>query len=692
MGGDNVRRRPLRFGADTERAVEMGTASNTPIRQRAVKVSSVVQVICAHAFEVGLDQDALRTVVQIASVKTELDQTSVTTLVKNLYPAQRVPADVVVTIVGALGQGKGKPTPGTQNGFVKWLATVHEIIQDPNVLSRLYGVLFGMLDSISIRLELARGLGNEPALQGLLRIYKDYYPDIILGSTTRPDTEWRSRILAVQERAAAENESGVEQHSGFKVLRKGPKGVKTSAIPDVHTFHTNEASNPDFRTSVTLEGIDNVEDFVEKLDRIEPPGQLVSFLTDPLLQKYVELKDSPIISRRIQLWLSTCLEEQYYAIKEGTVDERYLSEILEGLLEHAQYTKKLLPIVQSFLKEYLLIWDGLHNVDTVFGLLSYIPIQPFADAYATFLQPAERALLTHTVEACECLLRFYTSLLRQWANQASPQPSRSSHALAHPDQRALHDLAAHVATFCESLILSLQSDSTSAPAITSSILTFYEHLSASSKPHQIPIILLPTPLLYLLTLSPSATTLTRTAGIVANYKHAFDDYPKRLADYYSKEMVENFNCAIRDIHNLLWSSKALSISKETKALGLYCELSLRDTLHAYVNEIDHGYNIQSTFNLSHNPLLASSSLAVWLDVENKQIEEHEYDSEAIRRHEGPVSHGSLEKLRASRGVDVHWEAYRVAVLIWLAERGLPGLRDFMFAASTGLKAKYRGRV
>ena len=108
-------------------------------------------MVCRHAFEEGLDEDALRMVVQIASTKTDLDQTSVTTLVKNLYPAQRVAADIVVTVVGALGQGKGKPSPGTQNGLVKWLATVHEVIEDPNVLPRLYGVLFGMLDMISIR-------------------------------------------------------------------------------------------------------------------------------------------------------------------------------------------------------------------------------------------------------------------------------------------------------------------------------------------------------------------------------------------------------------------------------------------------------------------------------------------------------------------------------------------------------------
>jgi centromere protein I len=89
--------------------------------------------------------------VQLACVKTHLDQSSVTTLVKNLYPAQRVPADVVVTIVGALGQGKGKPSPGTQEGLVRWLTIIHEIVENTNVLSRLYGVLFSMLDMISIR-------------------------------------------------------------------------------------------------------------------------------------------------------------------------------------------------------------------------------------------------------------------------------------------------------------------------------------------------------------------------------------------------------------------------------------------------------------------------------------------------------------------------------------------------------------
>lgn len=34
------------------------------------------------------------------------------------------------------------------------------------------------------RLELARRAGNEPPLVGLIRVYKDYYPDVIVGQLT----------------------------------------------------------------------------------------------------------------------------------------------------------------------------------------------------------------------------------------------------------------------------------------------------------------------------------------------------------------------------------------------------------------------------------------------------------------------------------------------------------------------------
>lgn len=33
-------------------------------------------------------------------------------------------------------------------------------------------------------MELTRQAGNDPALVGLMRVYKDYYPDVIVGDAT----------------------------------------------------------------------------------------------------------------------------------------------------------------------------------------------------------------------------------------------------------------------------------------------------------------------------------------------------------------------------------------------------------------------------------------------------------------------------------------------------------------------------
>ncbi|PVH98728.1 Mis6-domain-containing protein [Periconia macrospinosa] len=693
-------------------------ASQTPAKQRSVKVSGIVDVVCNHAFDHGLDEDALRRVTRIISKKSELDQTSITNLIKNLYPAQRVSADVVITMVGALGQGRGKPTPGTQNNLVRWLATVHEILEDPAVLSRLYGVLFGMLDMISIRtplchllslitrrkhvkpfriqylLEFSRSLGNEPALQGLLRIYKDYYPDIILGSTStsrnsfapQPDSEWRARLLSIQDRDAGAA-SSINVHNGFRVLRKAPKRVKSRLIPDVHTFYTNEAS-------VTLEGIDSVDDFVEKLDRIDPPGQLISFLTDPLLQKYVELKPSPILERRIELWLSTCLEEHYNATKEGMVDSSALSEVLDGLLKHAQYTKKLLPIVETFLKEYLLIWDGVSDMDSILGLVSYIPIQPFQDAYTTFLQPIEQALTSRH----DALLPFYTSLLRQWINHTSPQPTTHPiPALTGASQTALSSLVTHVSYLSTSLLLTYPLGAETPTA--SSILTFYEHLAASSTPYRIPILLPPTPLTSLLLLTPSPTTLSRTAGLIASYKTAFNKHPTPVRDFYPTPFIDTFNVLIRDMYNLLWISRALSTAKDDttgrdKAIGLHCHPTLREALNDHLSAIvddddhPHDYAVHTAFGISHNAHLASLAAFVWKGIEEGEVVKGGYEREGVEWHVGPVSQRSLELLKRNGGVEVEWERYRVEVLRWLEARGLEGVKEFLWASSESLKRKY----
>ncbi|KAF2016733.1 Mis6-domain-containing protein [Aaosphaeria arxii CBS 175.79] len=681
-------------------------ASQLPAKQRSVKVSGIVSSICDHAFAQGLDAESLRRVVRTVSRKTELDQSSVTTLVKNLYPAHFVPSDVIITVVGALGQGKGKPAPGTQNSLVRWLVIVHEIIEEQSTLSRLYGVLFGMLDMISIRtplchllsiitrrkhvkpfriqqlLELSRGLSNEPALQGLLRIFKDYYPDIILGSTAttrssfppRPDPEWQTKLQAIQDANTASRKAGSDAHNGFRVLRKGPKRGKISVVPDVHTFRANE-------TSVTLEGIDNAEAFVENLDKIEPPGQIISYLNDPLLQKFVALRPSPILSKRINLWLSVCLEEEFALLQGGSPPSVDFPEVFEGLLRQTQYDKKILPIVLTFLNDYLLLWDGITAVDAIFGLLSYLPIQDFQDAYTSYLKPAETALLTKNLGSIDKIFHLYTDLLRHWISELNRLPESQSPT---PGQTSLRSLETHVSFLSTSLLLSVPSSSNT--PLTASILTFYETLSSSSSPTLIPIILPSPHLSYLLAQSPSLPTLSRLSGIYAAYKTSFDRHPHPISTYYTQATLNSFNSCLRDLYNLLWGSKALFASPGQSS-GFFVHPAVRDAFHAYLTSLDRDYPIGHAFGLSYNGVVASIAAIAWRVLEDEQVEREGWDRESVNWHKGPVTARALDVLRVNRGVTVGWEAYRLHVLGWMAERGCRGVKDLLFATHARLKER-----
>jgi centromere protein I len=111
-----------------------------------------VNEICEHAYQFGLQNEELARIINLVTTKTELDQSSITTIIKNLYPAERVSSDIVITVVGALGQcGKQKPSASTQAALVKWLTAVNEVLEDQRMLTHFYAVLFNLLNMITIR-------------------------------------------------------------------------------------------------------------------------------------------------------------------------------------------------------------------------------------------------------------------------------------------------------------------------------------------------------------------------------------------------------------------------------------------------------------------------------------------------------------------------------------------------------------
>ena len=127
------------------------TAAKTPAKQRAIKISSTVDHVCTEAYQNGLQTASLDKLIDIITLPNHVDQSSVGNLIKNLYPASKVPDTIVVKVVGSLGHGRVKPSYSTQVALLRWLVMVYDVLESHMILSRLYSTLFNLLDTIAIR-------------------------------------------------------------------------------------------------------------------------------------------------------------------------------------------------------------------------------------------------------------------------------------------------------------------------------------------------------------------------------------------------------------------------------------------------------------------------------------------------------------------------------------------------------------
>lgn len=178
--------------------------------------------------------------------------------------------------------------------------------------------------------------------------------------------------------------------------------------------------------------------------------------------------------------------------------------------------------------------------------------------------------------------------------------------------------------------------------------------------------------------------------MIAAYKKAFNAHPTPIKDYYSDETVKAVNSTLRDAYHLLWTSHALS--QRNDALGFHCAPELRSSLHTYLSSIDQQYAVHSAFSLSNNTWLASLSAAAWRELEEEEVKIKGYDRGSVNWHKGPVTQRSLEVLKRNGGVEVEWEAYRVRMLKWCEERGLGGMKEFVFASNQELRTKHGGEA
>jgi centromere protein I len=114
-------------------------------------VAKEVDKFCSLATLHGLNTDSLLTIIDLIAQQNFLDQASTTKIVKNLYPSGKVPSRAIIRIVSSLGSGETKPSLATQEVLLRWLVLTYEHIEEYSVYSKVYGILFDLLDMIGLR-------------------------------------------------------------------------------------------------------------------------------------------------------------------------------------------------------------------------------------------------------------------------------------------------------------------------------------------------------------------------------------------------------------------------------------------------------------------------------------------------------------------------------------------------------------
>ncbi|MCJ1351128.1 MAG: hypothetical protein MMC33_001110 [Icmadophila ericetorum] len=445
----------------------------------------------------------------------------------------------------------------------------------------------------------------------------------------------------------------------------------------------------DVRKSLALENINGVNDFIDKLEKIDLPDQMISILIDPLMQKYVMLRGIEIARTRVDQWLSLVFDSELQSLREGKPMTAKAVEILSKIPDFTRGTKNLPKSVESFLMLYLSFWDGKENRELILENISFLPMGFSLDLQSKGLNKLDIAMVDGTAESGTALLGCYTQLFRHSIARILTIP---------PNTYPASDLALlveHISLLSLSLLVSYPASQTT----LSAVLSYHEALAfavshAATHSH----IRIITPLshnIYLLTFYQSnISNLSRLCSVLATYKRTFESTltnpPPLPIHEYPREYVNHFNGFLMDVCNLLWRSRAFNTS-DTNALGCLLPQAALPHLQTYVRNLSPPQSLPTLFSLSFNPDFSAISIAAFRELEDKAVEgftEPGIDT----RHAGPVTQRSLSALAAEGGLTIGWVDYRLEVLKWLGERGVSGVGELMFCTMKHLMSQGKSQT
>ncbi|KAF8930074.1 hypothetical protein BGZ47_000749 [Haplosporangium gracile] len=673
-------------------------------------------------------------------LSSKLDDTTSRKMVKLLLPRQSVPEMCAVNILGALGKNLSFAIQAT---LLKWIILVYDILDSRTKLQQLYGVAFHYLPYETLRpslchllyyltrredvrpfrirklLDMQITVGKEPALAGLLHVYKSYFPDLILAPLTLttqiifkcPDQTTAEAIEALQTKWSHRSADQSFGLSGSKdpISRSG-KRQKLSHVPDAFSIYRKGADDK----ALPLSQITSLESLVTHIDTLALPDQLSSVLTNRLLQHVLCLQPSHSIVDRISYWLGQELMDLWFWSATSDVSRARLANVLSKVVQVTKMIKDLLPVIENFLVPFIRVWNGIDYQKEVFTLLTFLRPRSYEDLFNHFLKPLQKLFYLMGPVWKGQLILCYTRLVQNWTQfkwkdylELGKDPRLSKQG-SEELRRLFSELSPNV-----DYMLSVRSfikhvDSISGVAleiendhiaVQHAVLSFFDCTSNLTKKTSAPIaIIIPgAACVYRCFLSDSAMAISRICGIVYQFKQAYEAFEEEqqlqyellvqsqiaasqdngetsttssaaLVPGYTREYVMQFNSYVMDICNFLYRNRAFNkVDKNAKGF----QLDQETIAHTKQLCVDSGLNANNMLSFTHSSAFSGFSARFVKSLEEQQSIPVE------KRLNAPASVKALKQMTANGGLNMTFDEYRIRFLDHLEEKGFDGMSDFL---------------
>ncbi|KAI8366097.1 Mis6-domain-containing protein [Radiomyces spectabilis] len=639
-------------------------------------------------------------------------------LLKLCLPRTKVPEKYAIRIFGYLSCREYSPKLMSQ--LLSWVISIFDLFESTENISNLYSVLFHYLNIETFRpqlchllyfltkrahvkayrarqlIQLSEKVGREKWVDGLLYVYKTYDPE--LGIPELKST--RKGIFEHPNKTAQETLQKIhhlwhnDETIGNLDLHKPPletlrvkrrkKDSTPVQVPDVATSLSD-------LSAFTIKEINNSTELAKKMDRMKLPDQVASVLDNHTLQHVLVCHPAATTVTRINLWLGENLMQLIKYNDHSEVSNKALKELLLKSIRMARFLKSHIPVLETFLKDYIKTWNGVEFEQEIFELLTFVKPETYEDMYQYFLQPLYRLFCVSNVSWKARLILCYTEWLKNWAlldwNEHAKK-RRNLDPYSDMDEsawlfqglsfnidyfRTMQEFIQHVDRICV-IGFSLEQDH---PLIQHAALSYFELVSSISIHHDIPEIIIPAaPLVYRTFFSPLAMPVSRMCGIIFQYKQAFEENEQKEGDWVSRhtqEYLQHFNSYVTDMCNALWRTQFLSrSSEENRAFSLTEELIV-------------GYQeIAEKNNISFDQILSLCRSAALAGFANRFLATLENDHGSTVRHNSPIDSQMLKELGENGGIAIPFKGFRLEYLDHLAELGFRGIHDLLYACIRSL--------